>query len=294
MPSYMLNSYITLARNLSPKKDLLYDPTYYDVWLCPRNISLSGINGTNETLYTLRNTFYKDAMTHLGMLGNLHMETYDTDGMPSEKTYQEIYNIPVSAYMFSKTECTSPTFMQDSCYPDFSYSVYDKRLHYAASGDYYLYGSGSLKNWQNRQSYFKTEYNFSNDYDKGEYLRFDGPKDYLCEENTALVSDAVSLNTDVHNAQGGALLLTWYSGRRVANVSADYVNTISKCDTIEHTRAWSACSGTYMLTSARPVDAFTYGTAAIPCIYYELPLNYKLKNAVVNIQWSENGLYTFS
>lgn len=303
MSSHMLNSYITLARKLKTdsyfkSSDALYNPAYYDVWLCPKGITFSGVNGINESLYSLSTgknpVLSEDYMTHLGMLGNLHLETIDDDSMPSERTYQELFDLPVSAYMFSKSECTSTVFKQDPCYPNYDYSVYDKKLHYDAHGDDYFKNSGTTTNWKNRQIYFQTEYNFSSGFKPEEYIRYSGPKDYLYENNTVLMSDTVSMNTDVHNSQGGALLVTWYSGARVANISADYVNTISKCDTLEHTKTWSACSGTYMLTSARPVNAFTKETPAIPCIYYEMPLTYKLKNAVVNIQWSENGLYTFS
>lgn len=303
MSSHMLNSYITLARKLKTdsyfkSSDALYNPAYYDVWLCPKGITFSGVNGINESLYSLSTgknpVLSEDYMTHLGMLGNLHLETIDDDSMPSERSYQELFDLPVSAYMFSKSECTSTVFKQDPCYPNYDYSVYDKKLHYDAHGDDYFKNSGITTNWKNRQIYFQTEYNFSSGFKPEEYIRYSGPKDYLYENNTVLMSDAVSMNTDVHNSQGGALLVTWYSGARVANISADYVNTISKCDTLEHTKTWSACSGTYMLTSARPVNAFSKETPAIPCIYYEMPLTYKLKNAVVNIQWSENGLYTFS
>lgn len=305
MSSHMLNSYITLARKLKTddhfkNSDALYNPAYYDVWLCPKGIVFSGdvFGDVNATLYSLTSgdkpLMREDYMTHLGMLGNLHMETFDDDGMPSERTYQQLFNLPVSAYLFSKTECTSTTFKQDPCYPDYDYSVYDKKLHYNVSGDDYFKNAGTTTNWKSRQMYFQTEYNFNTGYVPEEYVRYSGPTDYLCENNTALMSDAVSMNTDIHNSQGGALLLTWYSGARVANISADDVNKISKCDTKEHVSAWSACSGTYMLTSARPVSAFSKETPAVPCIYYELPLTYKLKNAVVNIQWSEYGLYTFS
>jgi hypothetical protein len=87
-------------------------------------------------------------------------------------------------------------------------------------------------------------------------------------DNVSMMADNVSLSSDIHNATGGGLLITWYSGNRSSEVDK--------------------------MVSAYPVDAFTNGKAAIPCIYYELPLNYKLNNAIVNIQWSENGLYIFS
>ena len=54
MSSHMLNSYITLARKLKTDRkssDALYNPAYYDVWLCPKGINFSGVNGINESLY---------------------------------------------------------------------------------------------------------------------------------------------------------------------------------------------------------------------------------------------------
>ena len=52
MSSHMLNSYITLARKLNTEaNNALYNPSYYDVWLCPKGITFSGVNGINESLY---------------------------------------------------------------------------------------------------------------------------------------------------------------------------------------------------------------------------------------------------
>lgn len=273
MSSHVLNSYLALSRKLYDNKPTslsaqFYDPSYYDIWLCPKGISVSGVNKIDATLATLSGVFYKEAMTYLGRLGNQHIECNGDDGMHVKKTYQETYNIPVSAYLFSEKECCSDTFQQDSIYTAFNYDVYSQRLHYRATGDDYFIGVGPDKYWSDRQSYFNTMYNFSSAYNKSEYTIYDGPRDYLLGNNISMMSDSVSLSSDVHNAVGGGLLITWYSGNR---------------------------SSTYdKLISAYPVDAFTDGKAAIPCVYYELPLNYKLKNAIVNIQWSETGLYIFS
>ena len=279
MSSHMLNSYLSLSHKLYKQglSEQLNDPSYYDIWLCPHGISLSGKNynecknNINATLATMTATFPKDGMTYLGILGNQHIECNGDDGMHLEKTYQEIYNIPVSAYLFSNKECCSDTFQLDSCYTAFNYNVYKQRLYYNAVGDDYFTKGGADgpgKHWPNKQKHFNSIYNFASGYNSSEYYRYDGPTDYMLGDNVSMMADNVSLSSDIHNATGGGLLITWYSGNRSSEVDK--------------------------MVSAYPVDAFTNGKAAIPCIYYELPLNYKLNNAIVNIQWSENGLYIFS
>ena len=272
----MLNSYLSLSNKLYEQglSAQFYDPTYYDIWLCPRGISLSsndgGLNEINATLASMSNVFAKEAMTYLGIIGNQHIECNGDDGMHLERTYQEVFDIPVSAYLFSKTECCSDTFQLDPCYTAFTYDVYYQRSHGKAVGDEYFtwHSNGPGSYWPNKQKHFNSVYNFASGYDSSEYYRFDGPKDYMLGDNASMMADKVSLSSDVHNATGGGLLITWYSGNRSSDVNK--------------------------MISAYPVDAFTEGKAAIPCIYYELPLNYKLNNAIVNIQWSENGLYIFS
>ena len=305
MSSCVFNSYLKLVNDrVMKEKKPFYESGYFDVWLCPGGMSFSGINDINANMYTYskNNVFDPEAMTHLGILGKIDIECNGDDGMNMENTYEEIFDLPLSAYLFSEHDCPQGiTFTTDTCYTAYDYEVYDRRLHQSAEGIRYISEyddsgkatTNSPPYWDSRSRYFQTEYNFSNNYDQNEYKIYDGPQDYLVGNNVMPMTNNVSLNSDVHNSQGGALLITWYSGARIANISADYVNRIKLCRTKEETAAWSACSGTYMLTSARPVDAFTEGKAAVPCIYYELPLNYKLKNAIVNIQWSENGLYIF-
>ena len=293
MSSYVFNSYI-YKLNSGKYRDF-YNPSYFDVWFCPRGISLSGCNTTSATMYTLNDKFSENHMVYFGNLGNMHVECNDGSGLPSEATYQEIFDLPASAYMFSRECPGSAAICKDQCYIDYEYSVEDMREYTSAVGDKYITdGQKSHTMWKTRSKYFTSEYNFASAYDAGEYTRYGMPDNSVKGENISLMAEQPTLNTTAHNAQGGALLVTWYTGKRLADISADYVNSLITSSDPEDIKTWRSISGEYASTSSMPVDTFDENNAATPCIYYELPMDYKLSNATVNIKWSENGLYIFS
>lgn len=293
MSSYVFNSYINKLN--SYKNENFYNPKFFDVWFCSRGISLYGRNDLSATLYTLSDKFPQEHMVYFGNLGNMHAECNDGANMQPDTTYQEIFDLPTSAYMFSSACPGSAAIRKDQCYKDYGYSVEDMREYTSAAGDDYIMKRvRDNTRWSTRSKYFCSEYNFASAYDAGEYTRYGIPDQAVKGENISLMAEQQSMNTNAHNAQGGALLVTWYSGSRIADISAGTVSALMTSSDPEDISKWRSISAEYASTSSMPVGAFVENYAAVPCIYYEMPVDYKLTNSTVNIKWSENGLYIFS
>lgn len=281
MSSYVFNTYLY---NLSKKTDTFYNPNNFDIWLCPRAISIKNNNRLDMTFDSFDNTFNPDYMTYLGNIGNMSIQVTDNAAMPSDRTYQEIFNIPVSGYLFSKDDCPNDIpFKRDFVYSAFDYSVYDAIAATGFNGNFIPQDVVDDPLWKDaRLPHFETEYGFSSAYDSTEYIRNFVPEEPLLTNNVSINTDNLSLSSDMHNCLGGALLLSYYDGKRVNDYNKNSLE-------------WPSYSAECLAHSATPTLPLSATSGySIPCIYFELQKTYKLNNAVINIQWSENGLFRFS
>jgi hypothetical protein len=278
MSSLVFNSYL---KQLNSCTGDFYNPNYFDVWLYTKTESFKGKN--TPDLIVADPVFEKDYMVYLGNLGNMAVQSVDNAGMYSVSSYQSLFNIPVSAYLFSKQDCPQASYLKNDIeYSSYDYSVTARRMTKPSDGCYIPTATPGIgADWAERSAYFVSEYNFSDSYTGNEYNVFDGPKERLVEKNIAMNTDNVSLSGNIHNNIAGSLLITRYVGQRIYDISADRLRSDPS--------VWQTCSAEYIATSATPLNP----GESIPCMYMELPMTYKLSNAVVNIQWSENGLFTF-
>lgn len=284
MSNYVFNAYLYDAMTGTIKGSDYYRANMFDVWFCPSGIKLEPEQNLKELRFyddIFKAKFPEDRLVYVGNLGNMQVRTQEEDGMPSVSSYQGIFNVPVSAYIFSKNNCPPNIMIQnDFCYTAYDYSVDDATKNHTD----YLGQYASTDSWKRRERYFTSEYAFSDEFDSSEYDTYEIPTTYLTGPETTLSASDVSLSGNLHGAIGGALLISRYTGKRIRDISGSLV--------YKDPATWATCSAEYIATSAMPVS----GTSAesIPCIYYELPKTYKFSNAVVNIQWSENGLFLFS
>ena len=277
MSSYVFNSYLY---DISMQGKDYYEPTFFDVWLCQKGISVNNDNVLSATLGSLSEKFNPSYMTYLGNLGDMEVRLSDESGMPTNDSYQKIFEIPVSGYLFSNEDCPQDIpFRKDFSFITFDYGVYDKMQESGFSGDFVPTESASAPLWADaRKPYFEAEYGFSSGYSKAEYIANGVSEERLLDKYVSVNTDNVSLSSDVHSCLAGALLISRYTGKRIKNID-------------KQSQEWASYSA-YSASPSMPLPEFS--GMSVPCIYYELQKTYKLKNAVVNIRWSENGLFRFS
>jgi hypothetical protein len=286
MSNFVFNSYLYDVMTGTDKGMDYYRANMFDVWLCPSGVNVTSNKNKKDLRFSdtvFKYMFPDDKLVYIGNLGNMQVRTQEEDGMPSVSSYQEIFNIPASAYIFSKNDCPANMPIQnDFCYTAYDYSVDEVTRNHGS----YLGTTAYSTDWKRREKYFQSEYGFSYNFDNGntEYDIYEVPTTYLKGPETTVSASDVSLFGNLHGAVGGALLVSRYTGKRIRDISGSYV--------YKDPETWLQNSAEYIATSARPIDS-TSGES-IPCVYYELPKSYKISNAVVNIQWSENGLFLFS
>lgn len=286
MSNYVFNAYLYDVMTGTVKGKDYYRANMFDVWLCPSGIKLYSEQNPKNLRFSddlFKRKFPEDKLVYLGNLGNMLVRTQEEDGMPSISSYQEIFDIPASAYIFSVNDCPPNIPIQnDFCYTAYDYSVDEVTRNHGN----YLDGFADTVGWKRREKYFQSEYGFSNKFDKDnpEYEIYEIPTTYLKGPETTLSATDVSLSGNLHGAVGGALLVSRYTGKRIRDISGNLV--------YKDPATWAQNSAEYIATSARPISSTSANS--IPCVYYELPKSYKVSNAVVNIQWSENGLFLFS
>ena len=299
------------SKNLTVK-DYIYDNKRFDIWFCSKGI---GFENENLNAKLSDAEFAGHEMTYIGNVGALRLEdVFSEDGLPSEQTYQEILNIPASAYIFSNYQYpTSCRIRKDYNYQGFNYYVADTsnriiNKHLTLDGitsnyarpynNYDITDTTALtvttaKNaWKQNSAYFAQEYNFSSGYNVDEYATYNIESESLLEDQINLTTNSSKFIIPPDNVVGGALLFSWYNGPRQS-----YYNLSGKLTTM------SAYNYTIIndkgeeetIEKPLPVVYPSFPSASgncIPVCYMELPKTYNLKDAVLDIQWSENGIFS--
>lgn len=301
--SVVFNSFLSLLMgNLS--KDKIYNDRNFDIWLCSKGRSFSGINYPN---YTLSSYYTEDNITYLFNLGSLKTETvYSEDGLPSSGCYQMaengFLNIPASAYIFSKIQYPiGCRINKDYNYEGYDYSVADINnvpyvpgvLQLNKSNNYDItkisaYNLNIMKIWPEIDEYFASEYNFSSGYNEDEYATYNVKQDQLIEDQTNVIAENTKFDIQPTNVIGGALMITWTNGPRVT-----LYNNNGELTTVSATTALK--SDGREVHKPFPVaykNMPSVTGSCIPVCYMELPKTYNLKDVAMNIQWSEQGLFS--
>lgn len=300
------------SKNLTVK-DYIYDNKKIDIWFCSKGI---GFKNNNLKAKLSDDEFASHEMTYIGNIGSLRLEdVFSEDGLPNEQSYQELLNIPASAYIFSNYQYpTSCRIRKDYNYQGFNYYVADTSnkiknenitttdlvSNYArpfynydiTETTTFINSSDNKKDWKEISSYFAQEYNFSSGYNVDEYATYNIESEQLLEDQINLVTDNSKFVIPPNNVVGGALLFTWYSGSRTPyyNLSGKLTTTSSYSYTIINSQGEEE-----VIEKSLPVvypNMPLVSGDCIPVCYMELPKTYNLKDAVMNIQWSENGLFS--
>ena len=299
------------SKNLTVK-DYIYDNKKFDIWFCSKGI---GFKNDNLKAKLSDDEFKSHEMTYIGNIGSLRLEdVFSEDGLPNEQSYQELLNIPASAYIFSNYQYpTSCRIRKDYNYQGFNYYVADTsnkiKNEYIANTNiisnyarpFYnyditettaFYNKNTKDAWKQNSAYFAQEYNFSSGYNVDEYATYNIEAEQLLEDQINLATNNSKFIIPPNNVIGGALLFTWNGGKRTA-----YYNLSGKLTT--------ASSYNYTIINAqgkeevieKPLPVVypnipVVSGDCIPVCYMELPKTYNLKDAVMNIQWSENGIFS--
>lgn len=315
----VFNSFIynVLMKNLDNIEQTdIYEPTNFDIWFCSKNKSFDNrITLTLKDLITMFPNSNKNkgdnfninniSAIYLDNLGQTDIETVsDEDGLPSVSSYQSMLNIPASAYMFSKNNApVDLSIRQDSNYNSFDYYVKDtiNNIPIGAAAlkrenDFNIEKltdtTVDLDYWNNYcKEYFDSEYNFSAGYSDTEYNIFNVKKDLLVENMVnlhAIDSDIDILPTDY---VGGALLITWYNGPR--KELYNYQGKLYYKESLDNLFGEKNIDkSTIFMDPQYSLFPENYSDS-IPVCYIELPKTYNLKDTKINIQWSENGIFSF-
>ena len=308
----VFNSYLNLLLDDRYTKKDIYDFNKFDIWFCSRGRNFN--NGADNALNVRLDKLFEDPLDNKGQdpnilylsnLGGFSVDNvFSEDGLPSEKTYQEELNIPVSAYIFSKmmypTKCK---VNRDYNYVPFEYVVDDGSL----SDDILSkYSSASLspennygfqnmadfsstsafwnKNsaaWSEISGYFGSDYNFSSGYLTSEYSIYNVNRDLFVEDQINIVSPNSNFDILPASMVGGALFITWDDGERIKLYkNGDRLTTATIEDVAKYN--WPLVYDNY------PAKF----NECIPVCYMELPKTYNLNSVKMNIQWSENGLFS--
>ena len=297
----VFNSFINLlltkkVSGTETVKNRIYDSKNFDIWLCSKGKSFFKNNDINTKLNDyFVTTADKNDITFLYNLGTLKTEIVNSeDGLPAEHTYQELLNIPASAYVFSSPNYSKECQInKDYNYEGFAYHVADTNKDYTLSNGSTMYPRNNYDitklgtydtnfktDWEPINNYFESEYNFSSGYDPREYSTYNVKNDLVIEDQINVASNSVSFDIQPTNVVGGALMITWYDGKRETLYSNGGQLT---------TLTGDGKSKRYDL-KFKNIPQTT--AACIPVCYMELPKTYNLKDSRVNIQWSENGLFS--
>lgn len=282
-------------------KTELYNSMNFDLWFCSKNSFTLG-KGNNKPTDTLETYYYKDpidvkTIAYLYNMGSVDVNNvFSEDGLPAEKSYQELLNVPASAYIFSKNNYPIGCKIAD----DYNYSGYNYLVNDISTNDYSkieLYGDDTLsikngynvsaipevsKAWSGVSAYFKNEYDYKSIYDNTEYSIYNIKRDELVEDQMNVGSEITEFNVSSTNVVGGALMVTWYNGQRMNLYRGiDNVLTTAAIDTLRNTE-------NVLVYENIPTES----GACIPVCYVELPKTFDLKNVKMNIRWSENGIFS--
>jgi len=254
------------------------DNVRFDAWFLhaynTANPDLSAIDLTFQR--AVRNTQYE----YLGALKNANLETIsDIDGLESETTYEGLFDVPVSAYLFSNQDKpqTGTLIERDIYYNSFDYSVYSaKRYNYDLEKyPKIVAGEGYSRDWVEANHYGMTNkeytefvnhfsgYDFGSGYNPSEYRIYSINEQPVCESQTNLKVDSETFVEKDYGFVGNGILVTWYRGERANENETEY--------TFNEPKSPNDC---------------------IPCAYFRLPKEYKPTDKKVKVQWSENGLFS--
>ena len=296
----------------------LYNSIYFDAWICPKGKNFAGSNGLNSRLSTYFKDSYKGinkAIDYIGNLGILQRENvFSEDGLPSEDCYQSdnFLNIPESAYIFSTRQFPRNCNVdRDYNYTAFKYYVDDTSLdkyqepsqsmgprtsydpimgpkeNYDLTKVYSVHDAQNgfhektMHDWEPVSGYFKSEYNFTSGYDPTEYATYNIKEIPLVENQMNVKSPVKQFDIPPVNMAGGTLFITWYDGQRLAlynnngNLVTDEIDPVTKQKNPLMYKSFPAQSG-----------------KCIPVCYMDLPQTYNLNKVLLNIEWSENGLFS--
>lgn len=295
-------------------KDEIYQPTNFDLWFCYKNKSFD--NKKDLTLGDLSGMFHdsndnkganfninKISAIYLSNLGQFSIENVSKeDGLPATMSYQEMLDIPASAYLFSKYDAPVKTpLKKDTCYMNFKYYVNDTFHTDEAenvldrTNDFDINRIGNddiVDDWNDYcRKYFETDYNFSSGFSATDYNVYDVKRDYVVEDMTNIRSsdkgfDIIQTNSNTY--VGGALLITWYNNKR--EPLYNYEGKLYYEDVLEKKLSGTDINVKFM-NPAYKLFPVNYNKA-IPFCYIELPKTYNLKDNKINVQWSENGIVT--
>ena len=322
--SIIFNSFVNILLNpaISTKakqqgisvKDYIYDNKKFDVWLCSKSIVFenSDLNSTFDNDNQIK--ALSENFSYIGNIGALRTENvFSMDGLPSEDSYQKILNIPASAYIFSEYQYpTNCKLNKDYNYYAFPYYVADTtnkvnniKMSSPVIGSTYLrpnnnyditlltnYNSSIKKDWTPNKDYFLHEYNFSSGYNSEEYAMYSVDEELLIEDQINITTNRSTFEIPPINSIGGALLISWNDKERenIYNHNGELTNVSGKQYKIE------LPDGTIETKEKHYPLAYTnfpkYSGASIPVCYSELPKNYNLKEVLLNIEWSQNGIFS--
>lgn len=264
---FVCNAYINhLLQNNKTKLIDHLEPLHFDAWFLYN--------------YTVKEPAYKDINSkfsdliqdqrfeYLGVLHKAKTETIsDIDGLESETTYEGLFNTPVSSYLFSNIDKpkTGTLIERDIYYSAFNYEVYDaKKVNYDIAKMDGVITDADQAAYDAEMKHFTEEYTFNSGYNANEYRIYSIPENPVCESQTNLKTDDITLSSTKPGFIGNGIMITWYDGDR-----AEKNNTIG-------------------LLEGQPINS----AAAVPCAFYALPKTYAPHNDKIKIEWSDDGLFS--
>lgn len=312
----IFNSFVYNVLLNGKSKEQIYHPTNFDLWFCYKGQNID--NKKELKLGDLKNIFddssknkgsnfniNKISAVYLSNLGQFSIENVSKeDGLPPTVSYQEMLDIPASAYLFSDHNTPNKTPLKsDTYYTSFDYYV-DDSINSIPQGATVLNRTNNynietlnaeIKNYWDSycKEYFESNYNFSSGFFSGDYNVFDVNRNYVIEDMTNIRSadkdfDIVQTNSNTY--VGGALLISWYNSTRKPLYNYEgklyYKETLKQLlNDQKSTKSVDFMDPTFKLF---PINY----SNAIPFCYIELPKTYNLKDNKLNVQWSENGIVT--
>lgn len=293
----VFNSFLKLLMS-GKEKEEIYNKMSFDLWFCSKNINFS--NDLDDRLGNYFDANNSKQILYIGNLGNMEIQNvFSEDGLPTEDCYQSsgFLNIPASAYIFSKHNYPRDCRIdQDYNYMGYDYYVEDTTLNLDSNqaimepeNNYDITSLSAMDfyehyvkpTWQNIGPYFKTEYGFTSGYDDKEYSIYNIEKLPLVEDQFNVYSNNTKFDIQSTNIIGGAFLVTWYDGER-ANVYNDNGKEVLE-ELNQVTKQKNP-----LIYANKPTEPQN----SILVSYTELPKTFNLNKMSMNIQWSENGLFS--
>ena len=289
-------------------KEYIYDTKKFDIWFCSKGLQFD--NNMNDTLGSL----FSNNITYLNNLGNITLENISSeDGLPSSGCYQmsEFLDIPASAYIFSKYNYPNKCKINaDYNYESLSYYVNDcfttipegEQNVLSPFNNYDIKSLEQLPDSEKQyidsnEQYFMSDYGFNEKYDPTEYVIYNIPKKLLIEDQTNATVTNGNFNIPMINVIGGALLVTWSdeSKQKIYNYNSQLMTKDQVVEKLSESNPEITQSDIELELNKLPVayESFPVNSAnCIPVSYTELPRIYNLKNTKLNIQWSEDGIFS--